>query len=246
MKNKTIGFIGLGLIGGSIAKAIRRVHPDTNIIAYNRNKNSLIAGLNDGTLNQTVDSINSSFSDCDMVFLCAPVSVNIACLEKLKTIIKPDCILTDVGSVKTSIHHAVEALNMEANFIGGHPMAGSEKSGYIHANDRLLENAYYILTPSRATQQRQLETMIELVKSIVSIPIVLDYEEHDRVTAAISDLPHIIAYSLVNLVKTSDNPEGMMRLLAAGGFKLSPASPHPHRICGSKFALRMKNPLVMF
>ena len=91
-------------------------------------------------------------------------------------------------------------------------MAGSEKSGYTNANDRLLENAYYILTPSRKTKTHQ-------VKSIVSIPIILDYEEHDRITAAISHLPHIIAYTLVNLVKTSDNPEGMMRLLAAGGFK---------------------------
>lgn len=219
MGNKTIGFIGLGLIGGSIAKAIRRVHPDTSIIAYNRNKNSLVAGLNDGTLNQTVDSINSSFSECDIIFLCAPVSVNIACLEKLREIIKPECILTDVGSVKTSIHAAVKSLEMESNFIGGHPMAGSEKSGYNNANDRLLENAYYILTPSRKTKAHQLEMMKGLVKSIVSIPIILDYEEHDRITAAISHLPHIIAYTLVNLVKTSDNPEGMMRLLAAGGFK---------------------------
>ncbi len=81
-------------------------------------------------------------------------------------------------------------------------MTGSEKSGYIHANDHLLENAYYILTPCNETDHRQLETMIELVKSLVPIPIALNYEEHDRVTAAISHLPHIIAYTLVNLVKT--------------------------------------------
>lgn len=219
MKHQTIGFIGLGLIGGSIAKALRVKRPDDMFIAYNRSKNSLIDAMADGTINQATDSIGPAFSECDIIFLCAPVSVNIRCLEQLKSIIKPSCILTDVGSVKTTIHEAVDALDLTSQFIGGHPMAGSEKTGYSSAKIHLLENAYYILTPGKGTTPEMHSEMLKIIDDIHALPVTLDYHEHDRVTAAISHLPHIIAYTLVNLVRESDNSEGMMRMLAAGGFK---------------------------
>ena len=219
MNIRTIGFIGLGLIGGSIAKALRRVHPELQMIAYNRSRESLIAAMEDGTINQATDTLNESFAACDLIFLCAPVSVNIRCLQILKDIIRPDCLLTDVGSVKTTIHEAVNEIGLSRQFIGGHPMAGSEKFRYANASDRLLENAYYILTPGADSSAEHLEAYRNLVASIQAIPIVLDYREHDRATAAISHLPHIIAYALVNLVRRSDNTEGLMRMLAAGGFK---------------------------
>lgn len=219
MTKQTIGFIGLGLIGGSIAKALRAKHPEAAFIAYNRSKTSLIEAMADGTINQAMDTIGSGFSECDIIFLCAPVSVNIGCLKQLKSIIKSDCILTDVGSVKTTIHEAVDALGLTNHFIGGHPMAGSEKFGYSNAKVHLLENAYYILTPGEGTTEAMLDTMVRLVRDINALPVTLNYREHDRITAAISHLPHIIAYTLVNLVKETDNPEGLMRMLAAGGFK---------------------------
>ena len=219
MNKRTIGFIGLGLIGGSIAKALRAKHPDDTFIAYNRSKTSLIEAMADGTINLATDAISSGFSECDIIFLCAPVSVNIRCLEALKPLIKPTCILTDVGSVKTTIHDAVRQIGLTSHFIGGHPMAGSEKTGYGNAKIHLLENAYYILTPGEGTTSPMLETMVDLVRDVNAIPVTLDYREHDRITAAISHLPHIIAYTLVNLVKESDNSDGLMRMLAAGGFK---------------------------
>lgn len=219
MNKQTIGFIGLGLIGGSIAKALRMKRPDATFIAYNRSKESLIEAMADGTINQAMDSIGPAFSECDIIFLCAPVSVNIRCLEQLKSIIKPDCILTDVGSVKTTIHEAIDNLGLTQHFIGGHPMAGSEKTGYSSAKIHLLENAYYILTPGAGTTKAMHDTMISVVKDINALPVTLDYREHDRITAAISHLPHIIAYTLVNLVRESDNSDGLMRMLAAGGFK---------------------------
>lgn len=219
MTSMTIGFAGLGLIGGSIAKALRRVHPDYKLIAYDTNKESLIQALADGVLNETCDSISTAFSSCNIIFLCAPVSINIKHLEILKPFIKDNCILTDVGSVKTSIHEAVRNVGLSSHFVGGHPMAGAETSGYASASDRLLENAYYILTPSHQAPHAYVETMEQLVRDIVSVPIVLHCQEHDKITAAISHLPHIIAYNLVNLVRENDNAEGMMRMLAAGGFK---------------------------
>ena len=219
MSEKTIGFIGLGLIGGSIAKALRRVHPEYRLIAYNRSRSSLVEAMSDGTINQATDVIDSSFAECDFIFLCMPVSVNIQCLKKLKDLVPDTCVITDVGSVKSTIHEAVRELGMEARFIGGHPMAGSEKTGYASASDRLLENAYYIITPTPLSNPDKVEEMRQLVTDTGAVSIVLDYDEHDYATAAISHLPHVIAYTLVNLVRTSDNPKGLMRQLAAGGFK---------------------------
>ncbi len=219
MSKQTFGFIGLGLIGGSIAQALRKARPEATIIAYNRSMSSLVDAMADGTINQAADTIGPAFSDCDIIFLCAPVSVNIRCLKELKPYIKPDCILTDVGSTKSTIHDAVEAIGLSHQFIGGHPMAGSEKSRYSAARPLLLENAYYVLTPGRGSSEAMFKTMEAIVKDCKALSIRLNHAEHDRIVAAISHLPHIIAFTLVNLVRESDNKEGMMRLLAAGGFK---------------------------
>ena len=104
-------------------------------------------------------------------------------------------------------------------------MAGSEKTGYEHSTDHLLENAYYIVTPPEgltepsASYSDNVCRLLAVAQAVGAIPLVLDYREHDRVTAAISHLPHLVASSLVNLVKDSDSPEGIMRRVAAGGFK---------------------------
>ena len=156
---------------------------------------------------------------CDYIFLCTPVKRNIEYLRQLKGNIKNGCIITDVGSVKTDIHEEVTALAMEDCFIGGHPMAGSEKTGLKNANEYLLENAYYILTPTTKTSPERLEEFRSLVTQLGAVALVLDYHLHDYATAAISHLPHIIAYSLVNLVKKSDDADETMKTIAAGGFK---------------------------
>ena len=162
---------------------------------------------------------DSRFSECDYIFLCAPVNDNISYLAWLKDKISPECIVTDVGSVKGEIHKAVHEIGMDSHFIGGHPMAGSEKTGYHNATDYLIENAYYILTPGGEIDIMRLTGFMELISSLGTIPLVLTYEEHDYITAAVSHLPHIIASALVNAVKKMDTPEEYMKMIAAGGFK---------------------------
>lgn len=219
MRNLKIGFIGLGLIGGSLAKGLKRVQPEHKIIAYNRSEMSRKEALQDKVADIVTDTIDEAFADCDYIFLCTPVEQNIRYLSLLKEIISPSCIISDVGSVKQNIHTAVEELNMTANFIGGHPMAGSEKTGYSNSDSYLLENAYYAITPTKDVAQNSIEEFHELVRSVGAIPILLDYKEHDYSVAAISHLPHLIASSLVNLVKDNDSEKETMKLLAAGGFK---------------------------
>lgn len=209
MGTTTIGFIGLGLIGGSIAKAIRKFHPDYQIMAYNRTKEVLEDAVFDGIVDIPCTERDTRFALCDYIFLCATVDYNLECLPWLKEIILPGCILTDVGSVKGEIHRQITALGMASNFIGGHPMAGSEKTGYEYSTDHLIENAYYILTPSEEAGLDKISAYTELVSSIGALPMILSWDEHDFITASVSHLPHIVAASLVNVVKKLDSPRSI-------------------------------------
>lgn len=219
MKIKTAGFVGLGLIGGSIAKAIKAFHPEIQIMAYMRTADTLIEAANEGTVDIACTAVDGQFSTCDCIFLCAPVSTNAGYLEALKPVIKEDCILTDVGSTKTDIHERVIELGLEKHFIGGHPMAGSEKTGYANAKPHLIENAYYIITPSAQVPKEAVDAFVSFIASLKALPLVLDYREHDFITASVSHLPHLIASSLVNLVHQLDGEEELMKRIAAGGFK---------------------------
>lgn len=216
---KKIGFVGLGLIGGSVAKAIRQYYPNYEIIAFDKSKETLALATQEGTIDVACSSIDDNFANCNYIFLCAPVSCNTAYLKQLKTYMHKECILTDVGSVKTSIHNEIIALDMEDYFIGGHPMAGSEKSGFVNSKPLIIENAYYILTPTVKTPKEKVNEYATFIETLKAIPVVLDYNEHDYITGAISHLPHIIAASLVNFVKEKDGKDEMMKHLAAGGFK---------------------------
>ena len=216
---KTIGFIGLGLIGGSIAKAIRKYHEDYRLLAYDQDRETLAAAVSSNMIDAVCEEHDERFRSCDYIFLCAPVEFNVKYLEYFKENIGPDTILTDVGSVKGIIHKEVERLGMESRFIGGHPMAGSEKTGFEASSDRLIENAYYIITPGGEVALERLTDFTEMISSLGAIPMVLTSEEHDFITAGVSHLPHIIASTLVNLVRELDNDAEYMKTIAAGGFR---------------------------
>ena len=217
--NIKVGFIGFGLIGGSIARALKKSDSSIYMMVYSRSINPLMQAKEDGVIDEILSSLNDRLNECDFIFLCAPVEYNESYLKDIAGLINENCIISDVGSVKSYIYDSVHKLNLDKNFIGGHPMAGSEKTGLKNANEYLLENAYYILTPTSKTAPEQLEAFRSLVTELGAVALVLDYHLHDYATAAISHLPHIIAYSLVNLVKRSDDENETMKTIAAGGFK---------------------------
>lgn len=227
MTDSTIGFIGLGLIGGSIARAIKRKNPQVRIMAYMRTRAKLEQARADGIVDVILEGIGDQLSQCDLIFLCTPVEYNAQYLTAIRPYLKEHALITDVGSTKTSIHQEIIRQGLEDRFVGGHPMAGSEKTGYENSSDHLLENAYYIVTPPQGAdgsvpfeeQPENVRRILAVARAIGAIPMVLDYRVHDRVVAAISHLPHLIASSLVNLVRDSDTPSGTMKRVAAGGFK---------------------------
>ena len=214
-----IGFIGLGLIGGSIAKTIHRIYPDIKLIAYDLNTETLRLAEEESVISQGFSDVTEDFAQCRYIFLCAPVQKNAEFLAKLSDFAGENCIITDVGSVKKSIHKLLPGTGIAPYFIGGHPMTGSEKSGYEHATPYLLENAYYILTPTSETDAETVREFQEFIRSLGAITMVLDYESHDFITAGISHLPHILASNLVNLVQDIDNEDETMKKVAAGGFR---------------------------
>ena len=216
---KTIGFIGLGLIGGSIAKTIRKFHPDYRLIAFDKDRSALAEAVSLNVINGICDIEDEQLYNCDYLFLCAPVEFNVEYMEKIKASLGENCILTDVGSVKNVIHEKVTELGLEGRFIGGHPMAGSERSGFSNSSDHLLENAYYIITPGGEVALEKISDFTELISSLGAIPLVITAEEHDFITAGVSHLPHIVASALVNLVNLLDNDAQYMKMIAAGGFR---------------------------
>ncbi|MCR4902277.1 MAG: prephenate dehydrogenase [Butyrivibrio sp.] len=219
MTRLSCGFIGLGLIGGSIAKALRAAHPDIHLKAYNPHLEKVDQAIADGIIDEKVNEIGKGFEDCDYIFLCAPVAHNNTNLEKLAPYLSKKTTVTDIGSVKTSIHEVVHRLGLDNQFIGGHPMAGTERIGYANSKAGILENAYYILTKTEQTEEDRLNRYYELVKSIGVIPLVVTYQQHDYITGAISHVPHVVSASLVNLVHDNDSPQQLMKMIAAGGFK---------------------------
>ncbi len=215
-----IGFVGFGLIGGSLAKALKDALPETDLTAYDIDPEGPQLAFSEGCIDRVAGGITKEeFGDCDYIFLCAPVSANSENIRKIAAVMKEDAILTDVGSVKGDIHGRIERIGLSARFIGGHPMAGSEKTGYANANEKLFENVYYMITPTGELPEEQVGRFEEIVRKIGAIPLVLSPALHDYVTGAISHLPHVVAAALVNLIKREDKEDGIMKMIAAGGFR---------------------------
>ncbi len=219
MDVKSISVIGLGLIGGSLAKAFRHEFTDLKIYAVDNCTESLRLAENEGVLNKGYDNCCEEIWNSDIIFICTPVSKTIEYVNQLSPKIKKGSILTDVASTKGELYNYIDSLENPPLFVGGHPMAGTEKSGYPNSLAHMFENAYYVLTPTKGSNDDAINTLQELLRKIGALPIVVSSMEHDTVTGCISHVPHIIASALVSLAKNYENSQGLIKLLAAGGFK---------------------------
>ncbi len=233
-----ITIVGLGLIGGSIAKALKEKCGVKKIIGIDFNASALQQALDEKIISVAATDVTPEIKESDIVFICTPVGKTVEWIEKIIPFIKSNCIITDTGSTKSQLINKIEQIPASFHFVGGHPMAGSEKSGYAASQSHLFENAYYILAPCSKTEEQDVALLTGIVRNFGSIPVKLDPQIHDEVTGAISHVPHIIASALVNMVETTDTPEGYMQKIAAGGFKdiTRIASSNPemwHNVCFS-------------
>ena len=161
----------------------------------------------------------SPFSRCAIVVLCTPVRAMPELIRSMKPHLRADCVLMDVGSTKRDVMEMAAQLGLSGCFVGGHPMAGSEKAGYGASRANLFENAWFVLTPFPQTPEASLNRVTRLVSLVGAMPLRMAADTHDRTTALISHLPHVIATVLVNTVAGAADPSGYLLRLAAGGFK---------------------------
>ncbi|MGA1197343.1 MAG: prephenate dehydrogenase/arogenate dehydrogenase family protein [Candidatus Latescibacterota bacterium] len=220
-KNATIVLIGIGLIGGSLGLALKRLGIGRKIIGVSRAetlKEAQALGVIDAGFDY--DALGDGVKDADLVFLCAPISRILEQLPQVMDAVPVGCVVSDVGSTKRALVQKAEACKRkDVYFVGGHPMAGSEKSGVGAADPFLFENALYVLTPAKDVPDASVDAMVKLIRCLGARPMHMDAETHDRVAAAVSHLPQMIATSLVNLVGRLNQADGLPLQMAAGGFR---------------------------
>lgn len=218
---KTIYIAGLGLIGASLALAIKRGHPDYRIIGYNRSAMSRNIALERGIVDEVTADFAAFVPRADVIILAVPIKQTIDFIKDLaKLPLKPNVLITDAGSTKADIVAAAEKyLDSSVNFIGSHPMAGSHKTGAVAADVTLFENAYYILTPSNLTQSGTVAYLEDVLRGLRARFIEVDAKEHDKVTGQISHFPHILASSLMAQAWDYAQLHQYTQNFAAGGFR---------------------------
>lgn len=219
---KTILIVGLGLIGSSLALCIRKQHPDYHILGFEPNPASAQVALEQKMVDYLSDDLVELAGLADVILLSVPIQVSLELIEELSHMnLKEGVLITDAGSTKSAIVTAAEKflLPKNINFIGGHPMAGSHKSGAAAADIHLFENAYYIMTPCQATKADAVPRLTDLLSGTGARFVQIDAEEHDRVTSQISHFPHVLASSLMNQAGDYAQNHPFTNNFAAGGFR---------------------------
>ena len=218
---ETIVIVGVGLMGGSLGLAIRRRNPDVRIVGVS-SPAAIKRALELGAITEGCgyDDMEHVVGDADLVVLCTPINRIQGLITQLAPMLKPGVLVTDVGSTKRTITaHAHNTLPKGVHFIGGHPMAGSEKSGIDAADPFLFQNAIYVLCPTDAVPDSLTRSFVRLLDTLGAVVVVLDAESHDRIAAAVSHLPQLLAITLVDMVGGLDSGEAPYLRLAAGGFR---------------------------
>lgn len=214
-----LAIVGVGLLGGSVAKAARARGVAREVVGIGRAAGRLEPALRDGTLDRATTDLAEGLRGADVIVLAAPVAALERLLADVWTVAPAEALVTDVGSTKAAIVREAHRLaaGRALGFVGSHPMAGSEKSGYAVARRELFEGATVIVTPTDATEPRHVKSVTAFWEALgAGRVLVLDPEMHDRAVAAVSHLPHLVACALVDAVVRQD-PAAFE--IAARGFR---------------------------
>ena len=217
---KKLAIFGVGLIGGSLALSLRRSNACETIVGCSRSEANLTRALELGVINQyTLDPVEA-IKDADMILLAVPLGAMHPILKAISKHIEPDAVITDAGSSKASVVAAAKKAfgTVPSNFVPGHPIAGREKSGVDAAIDDLFVDHKVILTPLPQTSDEAVLRVKKMWESVGAEVRTLDVDQHDKVLAATSHLPHVVAYSLVDTISRTDCVDQIFQF-AAGGFR---------------------------
>lgn len=218
---RRVAFIGIGMIGSSVARALREQGVAGEIVCADINPDYRAKALELGLVSEAHEDAAKAVADADLVILAAPIGANAGIMRQIAPALKAGCILTDVGSVKQSVIRDVAPLVPQGvHFVPGHPIAGGEKSGPEVGDGGIFKNRWCLLTPLPDTDGAALEKVKQMWQRIGSNVEVMDAARHDRTLAITSHLPHLIAYTIVD---TAANLEGDIQgdviKFSAGGFR---------------------------
>jgi len=217
---KTVAIIGVGLIGGSLALALKSLPEIGKMVGIGRKKESIDRALALKVIDEGYVDIAEGVKEADLVWVATPVGSIVEVIEQAIPHLHPGAVITDTGSTKTNIVSRVEGLlPPHLRFIGGHPMAGSEKQGVEAARADLFKDTYYLLTPTPSTNTEAFQLVHSLVAQMGARILAIDPDKHDEAMATISHLPHFISAVLVNLAGERVRERENILRLAAGSFK---------------------------
>jgi len=205
MDFKKITIIGIGLIGSSFALALKKQGFTGNITGVGRNEKNLIKAKEMGIVDEYSTSHAEGVIGADLIVMASPVGYFEGIINHIKDSIKEGAIVTDVGSVKAGVLKKIGPLIPEGvSFVGGHPIAGKECSGINAASPDLFKGAKCIITPEENTSKEALDKVVDIWKKAGAVTVLMSPEEHDLIFAAVSHLPHVVAYALVNSILDVD------------------------------------------
>ena len=216
----TLLIVGLGLIGGSLAAALRDKGFARRITAFNRNRASLDYALDAGLIDAAPQSLEAAVADADLIVVGVPTLTVARVFEVIRDHARPDVLITDVASVKGSVVAAAAVVfgSVPPRLVPGHPIAGAEKSGVEAAQAGLFERHRVILTPLPDTDDTALSSVDAMWRLTGAEVVRMDVAAHDRILAMTSHLPHVLAFALVDSLARQSASEDIFRF-AAGGFR---------------------------
>lgn len=201
IKFQKITIYGIGLIGGSFALALKKKKLCDYIVGFGRNEKNLRRAKNKKIIDSYELDPVAACRESDLVLFATPVGVFLELADRIKKSLKSGAIITDVGSVKGKLVYDIEEILPEnVYFVAGHPIAGSDQSGIDAASAEIFKNAKCIITPTDKTNKNAMNSVISIWKTLGSVVKIIDPYEHDEIYGAISHLPHLIAYNLVNTI----------------------------------------------
>ena len=214
-----VTIVGLGLMGGSLAAALSTMGACRQVVGVARRRGTLATAQELRFIHKGTTDLQEGVRDADVVILATPVQDIIARISLIGPMLKPGCLLMDIGSTKRAICRAMEDLPAHVQPLGGHPMCGKETSGLTMAEPGLFRDKVFVLSPLPRTTQEALDLGRDLVHSIGARPLVLDAERHDRLVAVTSHLPYMLAVTLMRAAESFAQDDPLVWKLVASGFR---------------------------
>lgn len=219
LKDCRVAIVGLGLMGASLAMDLTRKKLCREVRGIARRTETVLDAFFAEAVDLATNDMRAGVNGADLVILATPVRTIVSMLEEIGPYLWPGAVVMDMGSTKTEICAALDRLPAEIQPLGGHPMTGKETAGFHAAEQNLYRNATWVLSPLVRTRPYAVELGLELIRAVGANPVILDAARHDRLVAAVSHLPYMVAGAVVDTVAQVGAEDSAVWELAAGGFR---------------------------